>query len=138
MSVIYGCIVNTTLIKEDGFYYHVNLPTCDDVKNPLYSSLASQYVKNTWLKKVSLFSRGIVDVVEKAKGMTIEDNNQGSEGIFKNTKYFQDVHKHVDEPGLYINYRFEDDLKSNKLIYQQLKLSNSTLTKKAVNQEKKN
>jgi len=110
--------------KEGGLEVSVKLPfdgsQDNSIKNPLYSEFAARYFLTTWINKVSLWSRGVIDLVDTAMDMTIEDSNQLSEAMTKNQKHNQDVYKHVSEPAEYLLHRFDDSRKSGKHFVQQL------------------
>lgn len=110
--------------KQGGLGVSVKLPfngfEGDSIKNPLYSPAAATYLLTTWMHKVSLWSRGVIDVLDTAMDMTIEDSNQLSEAMTKNQKYNQEVFEHVSEPAEYLLHRADDSRKSCKHFVQQL------------------
>jgi hypothetical protein len=69
------------------------------------------------MKKVPLWCRGIVVVVEASRSLDISDNNQFSEAVFRNPKYNQDIYNNISEPAL---CRWNHGEKSDKLFIKQL------------------
>jgi hypothetical protein len=107
---------------EGGFNLTVTLPFDGKEKrllNPLYSRETSHCLQSEWLKKPSLWSRGIIDLLEKAHDMETDGSNQLSEAIFKNVKHNQGVHDHVFEPAACIRHRWDDSNKSERLFIEQ-------------------
>lgn len=107
--------------REGGFSVMTELPHngLDGIKNPLYSPTVAKYLKQTWMGKFSLWTRGVVDLIETAMDMQIEANNQFCEGLFKNAKHNQDVYDHVSDAGKYILHRYNDSNKSAKQFIHQ-------------------
>jgi hypothetical protein len=107
--------------REGGFSVTTELPHngLDGIKNPLYSPTVAKYLKQTWMGKFSLWTRGVVDLIETAMDMQIEANNQFCEGLFKNAKHNQDVYDHVSDAGKYILHRYNDSNKSAKQFIHQ-------------------
>lgn len=52
-----------------------------------------------------MWSHGIIDVIEKAKDMNIEDSNQFSEAVIRTTKLIEGANDHKSEPARYILFR---------------------------------
>jgi hypothetical protein len=109
-------------MKEGGFKVSIKLPflTVQTIKNPLYSPTMGNYLRKEWMKKTALWSRGIVEVVEHAKEMEIEDNNQFSEALFGMVKHNQKVHTYCSEPAEYVSHRWDDTVKSNRVFVDQV------------------
>lgn len=107
--------------KEGGLDVMVKLPYngSDGINNPLYSPTMSKYFLSTWMNKIPFWTPGVINVIENAKGMQIEDSNQFSEGVFRNVKHDTDVHNHVSEPAQYVLHRWEDTQRRNKQFIQQ-------------------
>jgi hypothetical protein len=130
-TVVYGRKMvdgAVTAMTEYGFKVTVKLPHNGDdgIKNPLYSLKVAAYLDDTWMKKISLWSRGIVDLAETATSMKIDPTNQLIEAVFKNVKHNQGVHQHVRDPGEYALHRWRDCQQSEKRFineYQYLKAS---------------
>jgi hypothetical protein len=93
-SVVYGReIVDgvVTPMMEGGLNVGVKLPHNGNhgINNPLYSPTVANYLRDTWMKNISLWSRGVVDLVESALDMEIEGKNQISEAVSRNAKHGQ-------------------------------------------------
>jgi hypothetical protein len=86
-------------------------------------------LRTTWFKKISLWSRGIVDLAEKAKCMDTDPTNQLIEAVFKNVKHCQDVFEHVRDPGQYILHRWDDCRKSEKRFIDEFQYLRESLNK---------
>jgi hypothetical protein len=133
-SVVYGHEIvdgDLTGMVEGGFNVGVKLPHNGDkgIKNPLYSQTVATYLRTIWLKKISFWSRGIVDLAEKAKDMAIDPTNQLIEAIFKNVKHGQDVFQHVGDPGQYVLHRMDDCRKSEKRFIDEFQYLGESLKK---------
>jgi len=135
-SIVYGVLCSDQYegdevkpLLEAGLNVTVGLPFDggqSGVKNPLFSMAAAQYLREEWMFKTSLWCRGIVDVLENALDMEIEDSNQLLEAVIKNVKHNQNVHAHTGDLGLYMVHRFRDSEASVK----QLMLQYSGLKRK--------
>lgn len=127
-SVVYGRGIDDETAevkpwKEKHDDVCVSLPFSGRIKNPLYCPNVSRYIQDTWAKKVSFWSRAIVDMVEIANNMQIEDSNQFSEGVIRTTKKVENAYNHATEPAEYFKYRWDDTRRSIKqfvLEYQSL------------------
>jgi hypothetical protein len=111
-------------MNEAGFKVSVKLPFLrhQTIKNPLYSLTMATYLRGVWSKKTALWSRGMVEVVEHAMEMQIEDNNQFAEALFRMVKHNQRVHTHCSEPAEYASHRWEDTVKSNRMFVDQVQM----------------
>ena len=77
---------------KKGFDYDVTFPSDEQQwRNPVYSPRSGKHVVDKWLKKPSLFLYGIVDLVEHALNLDVQDNNQTIEAVFKDPKTNQDI-----------------------------------------------
>jgi hypothetical protein len=106
---------------EGGFDVTLQLPHNGfrGIANPLYSQTVATYLRQTWMTKFSLWSFGIIKLIETGMGMQIEANNQFSESLFKNVKHNTDVYDHVSDPGDYIIHRYEDSDRCTKQFVHQ-------------------
>jgi hypothetical protein len=71
--------------KEGGFNLTTKLPFNgqEGLKNPLHSQTVANYLlRRTWMNKTAFWGRGIIDLIENAMDMEIEDSNQFSEAVF--------------------------------------------------------
>jgi hypothetical protein len=131
-SVVYGREIvdgDVTAMLEGGFNVGVKLPHNGDdgIQNPLYSPTVAKYLRNTWMKKISLWSRSVVDLVESAVDMEIEGNNQFSEAVFRHVKHGQDVFDHTLDVGQYVLHRWTDCQKSERTFIKEYELLGSQL-----------
>jgi hypothetical protein len=104
-SVVYGRELSGGAVApmtEYGLNVGVKLPHNGDrgIKNPLYSPTVAAYLRDTWMQKISLWSRGVVDLVESALDMEIEGkiSQESLEGI----KHGSDVDEHFSDPSEYV------------------------------------
>ncbi len=114
-SIVYGRTVGDGNVlrawKEGGIGVTVKLPSGGSesgLRNPLYSPTMSGYFQNTWLNKIAFWSRGIISLLETAKGMQIEDSNQFMGGVIGNAKTNQDTKADVSEPAEYMLHCWDD------------------------------
>jgi hypothetical protein len=80
----------------------------------------SGYFQNTWLNKIAFWSRGIISLLETAKGMQIEDSNQFMGGVIGNAKTNQDTKADVSEPAEYMLHCWDDSQKIAKNFISQI------------------
>jgi hypothetical protein len=125
-SVTYGCSLvgmGNDMVPwfEGGFDVTLQLPHNGfrGIANPLYSQTVATYLRQTWMTKFSLWSFGIIKLIETGMDMQIEANNQFSESLFKNVKHNTDVYDHVSDPGDYIIHRYEDSDRCTKQFVHQ-------------------
>jgi len=124
-SIVYGCSIdaddNLLPWKEGGIDVMVRLPHngLDGIKNPLYSPTVAMYLCTTWMNKIPFWSHAIIDLIEIAKDMQIDDSNQFSEGVFKNLKHNLNAYEHTSEPADYVLHRHGDILQCNKQFIHQ-------------------
>jgi hypothetical protein len=114
-SVVYGREIAggaVAAMTEGGFNVGVKLPHNGDygIKNPLYSPTVANYLRDTWMQKISLWSRGVVDLIESALDMEIEGkiSQESLEGI----KHGPDVDDHFSDPSEYVLHRWKECQKS--------------------------
>jgi hypothetical protein len=81
-SITYGCsLVGVGNDMEPwfkgGFDVTLQLPHNGfrGIANPLYSQMVATYLRQTWMTKFSLWSFGIIKLIETGMGMQIEANN---------------------------------------------------------------
>jgi hypothetical protein len=72
------------------------------------------------MKKPSLWTRGIVDILERSQDLELEDSNQPSEAIFKNLKHNQNIKNDLNEVGQYVLRRHQDSIQECQLCLHQL------------------
>ena len=133
VSVVYGsCMRNDKFaaMSQSGFWCPVVLPieSKTAIRNPVYSPTVAKYIRSTWLVRPALWSRAIVNVLENATEMSIEDNNQASEAVFKNVKHNQGAKRYASEPATYLYHRWQDCCKSEKVFIQQYDVLNKKVT----------
>jgi hypothetical protein len=110
-SFVYGREIvggAVTAMTEDGYNVGVKLPHNGDrgINNPLYSPTVANYLRDTWMKTISLWSRGVVDLVECAMDMEIEGkHNQESLEV---VKHGPDVDEHFSDPSEYVLHRWKE------------------------------
>lgn len=127
LSIVYGCSVDPgdgTLDawKEGGFDISVTLPfdgVTNGIANPLYSLAVAHYLRTTWMTKPAFWCRGVIDLINNAMDMDIEDSNQHSEGVIRAHKHDKDMFKHVSEPADYVLQRWADSRRCSKQFIEQ-------------------
>ena len=86
------------------------------VPNPLLCSTAAKYLRKTWLKEAALWSRSAVNLLKTATGKHIYDNNQHSEGGWRDTKQQPDLKADCIEPARYFLRRYEGFQQSCRML----------------------
>ena len=96
----------------DGFTHKVRLPYRGEkwgIRNKLCSKRARDYMEKQWLKRIALYIRTTVSVIEKTQNMNLAANNQQIEGMINNEKNLVSRMKEkTSEPGLYWWYRYQN------------------------------
>ena len=105
--------------------------------NPLYSMGCAEYIRKTWFTKVPLWSRAIVYLLEQVHGMSIEGNNQSSEGFISNYKHNTNVSTYTHDLGAYILFCDEFERKNNKYFIHQSKIVLNKIQESGVKVDKK-
>jgi hypothetical protein len=114
-SVVYGREIvggAVTAMTEGGFNVGVKLPHDGDrgIQNPLYSPTLANYLRDNWMNKIPLWSRGVVDLVECALDMEIEGKH--SQESLEDVKHGPDVDEHFSDPSEYVLHRWKECQKS--------------------------
>jgi hypothetical protein len=81
----------------------------------VFTLALGKYIRTEWMPKIALWCRGIVFLIEIVKDMTIQDNNQGSEGVISNEKTRKKVQDHTEELGKYAMNRYYDIRQNEKM-----------------------
>lgn len=124
--------------KNGGNNVSVALPfTSGQVKNPLYSPSTAHYLLTTWAKKISFWSRGIIDLIETAKEMEIESSNQMAEATIRRTKLLEKAREHSSEPAQYIRYLWDSTERATKEFVSVLQTLNGRIVDLMDYREKK-
>ena len=119
-SYVLGWKMNRTteqreMWKEGGIDLSVSLPFDGKrgVRNPLHSPEMVDYLIQTWLAKPALWSHGIIDVLNDAFDLDIDDNNQLKED--------SGVRRQLDIEGAaeYMRHRYDQVEERNKLYVEQ-------------------
>ena len=102
---------NLVAWKEGSFNLSVELPFDGGrygIKNPLHSVAVGNYLQQNWMMKLTFWCHGVINLLDSAMDMQIEDSNQFSEAVIWNQKHDQDVYEHVLEPADYVLHCWED------------------------------
>jgi len=65
-------------------------------------------------------------MIERSQNLELEDSNQSSEGVFKNTKHNLSIEDNLSEVGVYVSRRWEDMKTETKLLVKQLDDANTS------------
>ncbi len=98
--------------------------------NPLACSAAAKYLKDEWLKKPAMWTRGALDIIQLATGMVVRGNNQHSEGVFSYLKNRTNMKNHVSEPALYMIMRWKEHVESSKQLVVNLNEAKAKIERK--------
>ena len=105
---------NLSPLKSGGFERIVSLPVQFPIRNPLHSSRTATYLDEEWMKKVPMFSVGLIHCCEASSESNLQDNNQLSEAVIKHCKHDQDIHEWLSEPAEYFIKMYDDAEKANR------------------------
>ncbi len=98
--------------------------------NPLFYPAAAKYLKEEWLKKSAMWTRGALDLVQLATGMVIKGNNQHSEGVFSYRKNNINMADFASEPALYMIMRWDSLLASSAQLVVNNREAKSTIQRR--------
>ena len=104
-----------------GFEAEVDLPFSEcAIANPLYSKATDDYLSKKVANKLGLFSYSAIGCVDKSHKTKVAKSNSGSEGLIRWEKENDNLKRHKSDIGLYIMYRWNEHVESDRLFINQL------------------
>jgi hypothetical protein len=108
------------LLKQGGIDVQVVSLPQSHLKNPMHSGTAGNYLRK-WSKKPALWSRAVVAMIDVAKKMEVDGNNQGAEQQFRFGKHEENVKKTCTEIARHVRQRYDNSFDDERAFAQQLK-----------------
>ena len=84
------------------FETEVDLPCSGTINNPMYCKEGGQYLIETWLKEIAIWSKAPINLLQKVTRLMIFGNNQHAEGIIKHIKENPELEAHCQQLATYM------------------------------------